>query len=315
MKNLKAHLVILLVLLAFQSYTQTNWSTVDFAKEYKVKTKIPGSVAKSLQTNPVFINDYYIAQASHMKGSSHAGAIQKQGVKSVFAEAALAGINPEALQVLIQEMYDSFVGDLKGIGMNITSGDALMKTKYVLGKMEKKNVLIGKSDGQYVYDKSPAIDMSGSDIKERYIFRPKGNNVFATFKIPANFYQNLATKEKVNLISIGYTIRFAQFSGSHSGLSKNTLTTTAGLMITPVIGLVNPKGSFSWITYEKSIYGNNEWSKGLIETNSKDGSALGLSSSADYAINANQKMYLNELKNMIIYLQKDIAKQIQASFK
>ena len=315
MKNLRINLSTLLILLTFYTSAQTDWSTVDYAKEYKSKTKIPGSAVKSLQANPVFINDYYLTQASQMKGSSHAGTMQKQGVKSVFAEAALAGVNPEGLQALTQELYENFVAELKSIGLEITTGDALMQSKYVLSKSDKKNVMIGKSDGEYLYDKSPAIDMSGSDIKEQYIFRPKGNNVFATFKIPGTFYQNLSAKEKVNLISVGYVIRFANFEGTNTGLSKNTLTTTAGLMITPVIALVNPKGSFAWITYEKRIYGNNDWSKGLITTDSRDGSALGLSSSADYAIDADQEMYLSEIKNMIIYLQKDIAKQIKASFK
>ena len=315
MKNLKANLIILLVLLAIQSQAQTDWSTVDFTKAFKAKSKIPGSATKSLQTNPVFVNDYYLTQASLMKGSSHAGTIQKQGVKSVFAEAALAGVSPEALQALIEELYGLFVADLKSIGLNVTDGNNVMQSKYVLSKAQKKNVMIGKSDGQYIYDKSPAIDMSGSDIKEQYIFRPKDNNVFTTFKIPGTFYQNLAAKEKINLISIGYVVRFAQFKGTHSGTSKNTLTTTAGLMITPVITLTNPKGSFAWITYDKNIYGNNDWSKGLIKTGSRDGSALGLSSSADYAIDADQEKYLNELKMLITYLQKDIVKQLKASFK
>lgn len=315
MKNLKTHLLMFMVCIGFQLQAQIDWSKVNFEDEYKSKTKIPGSAAKSLQANPVFINDYYLTQASLMKGASHAGTIQKQGVTSVFAEAALAGVSPEALQALIEELYTHFVEDLKGIGLNVTNGDAVMQSKYVLSKADKKNVMIGKTDGQYIYDKSPAIDMSGSDIKEQYIFRPANNNVFATFKIPGTFYQNLAAKEKINLISIGYIVRFAQFDGKNSGLSKNSLTTTAGLMITPVISLVNPKGSFAWITYDKNIYGNNDWSNGLIKTGSRDGSALGLSSSADYAIDANQEKYLNELKQMIIYLQKDIANQLKASFK
>ncbi|UTW66402.1 hypothetical protein KFE94_17400 [bacterium SCSIO 12643] len=315
MKKIRIHFIILMMCLGAQAQAQIDWSKVNFEDEYKAKTKIPGSAAKSLQSNPVFINDYYLTQASLMKGVSHAGTIQKQGVTSVFAEAALVGVSPEALQALIEELYISFVADLKGIGLNVTNGDATMQSKYVLSKADKKNVMIGKTDGQYIYDKSPAIDMSGSDIKEQYIFRPKNNNVFTTFKIPGTFYQNLAAKEKINLISIGYIVRFAQFEGQNSGLSKNSLTTTAGLMITPVISLVNPKGSFAWITYDKNIYGNNDWSNGLIKTGSRDGSALGLSSSADYAIDANQEKYLNELKQLIIYLQKDIANQLKASFK
>lgn len=311
MKNLKLTVLIVAMFLVTQTQAQTNWDKVNFEKEYKMKVKIPGSASKSLAKYPTFVNDYYITQASLMKGSSHAGTLQKQGVKSVFAEAALAGVSPEALQALIDDLYQNFVSELEGIGLTITSGDELMNTKYVLGKKEKKNSLIGKNDGKPVYDKK-AIDLSGSDIKEKYHFRPGGNNVFAsTGGIAGNFYNNLSAKESVNMISIGYVLRFASFDGKKSGLSKNSLTTTPELSITPVFQLVNPKGSFSWITYDKPVKGDNAWSKGLAETSSRDGSFWGLSSSSDYAIQADEAKYINELRAMVMGLQKNLAKTIK----
>ncbi|MEP1094050.1 MAG: hypothetical protein ABJG78_03010 [Cyclobacteriaceae bacterium] len=312
MKKFKLTIILVSIFISLESRSQTDWSTVDFSKEYKVDTKIQGAVAKSLKSNPTFINDYTIVQASLMKGASRAGTLQKQGVGSVFAEAALAGVSPDALQALISELYQGFVNELNSAGLSVTDGESLLQTKYVVGKKKDKKAIIGKTDGTYIYDKSGPM---GGSIKEQYLFRPKNVNVFTKPGVMgANFYQNLASKEAVNLISIEYTIMFANFEGSKSGLSKNSLSTSAGLVIMPKIKLINPKGSFSWIVFEKNIDGNNDWSKGLIEKGSNDGSAFGLSSNADYAIEADQVKYIAELKSIILNLQKGIAKEIQATF-
>lgn len=282
-----------------------NWSNVDFVKEYKIKAKIPGAVGKSLSQNPTFINDFYLVQASLMKGSSQAGTLQKQGVGSVFSEVELGGISKEALQKLVEELYQEFTTELKNAGLNVVDGSQLLESKYAQSKKDDKNSMVGKASSEPVFDKVSFT--TGSDIREQYIFRPDGKMVYTTWKkIPANFYQKLSTQEKTNLISIGYTIRFASFDGQHVGLSKNRLETAAAISIVPSIMIVNPKGSFSWIKVGESIWGNNGWAEGLVKTSSRDGSYFGLSSSADYAVAANEGQYISELKSIVSNLQKSI---------
>jgi hypothetical protein len=314
MKIYKSIIVLITVLLTLNVNAQTDWSKVNFSKEYKAKSKISGAVAKSLKNNPTFINFYQLEQATLQKGVSREGTLQKQGTGSVFAEAALAGVSSEALQSLVNELHKDFVNQLSSAGLNIANGDKLLETKYVLSKKDKKGAFIGKNDGKPIYDKGGVVNVSGSDVKEKYSFRPKGSNIFFKRGIPGNFYQNLSSKESVTLISVVYIVRFANFEGKKSGLSKNSLTTTAGLTITPKISIVNPKGSFSWIVYDENINGNNDWSKGLVEGKTRDGSFWGLSSKANYAIEANETKYLNELKNIVVNLQKDIVNQIKSTF-
>jgi len=289
---------------------QTDWSKVDFIKQYKVQTKMPGGVAKSFRENPTYVNDYYINQASLMKGSSQPGIMQKQGVGAVFSEVALGGVSAEALQKLIDELHAQFIEELKGIGLNIVDGKAIVEAAMADGKGEKKNQIVGMTDGQPVYDKVSI--MEGSTIKEQNIFRPNQKYVYMTnAKIPGNFYQKVSKNENVNMISIGYTIGFASFEGSKT-MSKNRLTTTAGLSITPTIYIVNPKGLFAWITFNKPVEGNNDWSKGLEETDSRDGSYWGLSSKGEYSLSADEAKYVAELKAIVSNLQKDLAAHIKA---
>lgn len=292
--------------------TAQDWSKVDFIKECKVDTKMPGGVAKSLKSNPTFVNDFYISQVSLMKGSSQAGVMQKQGVGSVFAEAALAGVSQQALQALVEELHVAFIQDLKNAGLNITTGDDVLQSDHAKSKMDDKKAMVGKTDGKPIYDKVTAMDISGYDTKERWLFRPDDMNIYmTTATIPGNFYQKLSTKEKVNLLSIGYVIKFATFEGSKT-MSKNRLTTSAQLSITPVIMITNPAGLFSWITYKKPVVGGDEWSKGLDEQKSRDGSFWGLSSSADYAVEADEAKYIAEIKEIVLALQKNLAAHIQS---
>ncbi len=293
-------------------YAQTDWSDFDFIKECKVDTKFPGAVAKSFRDNPIFINDYFFMQASLMKGKSQAGVMQKQGVGSAFAEAALAGVSKEALQSLIDDLHKELVSGLKAAGFNISDGEALLQSEYAKGKADGKNVMIGKTDGTVIFDKVGGTDPMVYDTRERSIFRPREKNVFLTSaKISGNFYQKLSTKENVNLLSIGYQIRFATFEGSKT-MTRNTLETQAGLSITPVIMIVNPKGSFAWIAFKRAVWGNNDWSKGLVKEGSFNGSLLGLSSKGEYAIHADEALYVQEVRNIISNLQKDLVLHIKS---
>ncbi len=309
MKQMKLSIVLLALLLASQTFAQKDWSKVDFIKEFKGDKKIQGAVAKSLRENPTFINDYELSQSALMKGSSQAGTLQKQGVGSVFSEAVLAGVSPEALQALSNELYQNFASELEKAGLKLTNGDALLQSKHARGQKSGKNVFVGKADGNYIFEKVGMSDPMYYSIRERYIFRPDGINVFSSSKVTSGlFYQKLASQENVNLISISYRIDFADFSGSHKGLSKNSLTTSGGLAIVPKISIVNPKGSYSWLVFKENIYGNNDWATGLVKKKSNDGSYFGLSSNADYAVVADEAKYIDEIRSIILNLQKDIVR-------
>ncbi|PIQ48084.1 MAG: hypothetical protein COW03_11835 [Cytophagales bacterium CG12_big_fil_rev_8_21_14_0_65_40_12] len=308
----KMTLLLALAIASVSLNAQTDWSKVDFVKKYKVQTKIPGGVAKSLKSEPTFLNDYSITQASLMKGTSQAGMMQKQGVGSVFSEAALAGVSADALQKLIDELHAEFVTELKAIGLNITDGQEVIDNSNASGKADRKNAMIGKTDGKVVYDKTNVLDNT-PDIKEQNIFRPRDKNVFlTTAKVPGNFYNNEAKKANVNMISIKYLVRFASFEGSKS-MTKNKLTTTAGLSILPTISIINPKAAWGWIEFNKPIDGNNDWSKGLVETDSRDGSFWGLSSKGEYSIHADEAKYIEELRQIVLNAQKAIVAQIKAN--
>lgn len=304
-----------MVLAFIHAGAQKDWSGVDFIKTCKVDTKMGGAVSKSFRNNPVFVNDFYISQVSLMKGSSQSGVLQKQGVGSVFAEAALAGVSQEALQALVEELHIAFIKDLKDAGLNITNGDEIIQSDFAQSKTDNKNAWVGKTDGKPIYDKVGVMDQSGYDTKERWYFRPKDMNIYMTSaNIPGNFYQKLSTKEEVNLLSIGYVIKFAGFEGSKT-VSKNSLTTTAALSIQPVVMITNPAGAFSWIVYKNAVWGNNDWSKGLVEKKSQDGSFWGLSSSADYAIEADEAKYIAEVKNIVLNVQKNLAQHIKSEIQ
>ncbi|MFT6873656.1 MAG: hypothetical protein ACJAVN_002678 [Roseivirga sp.] len=307
----KFTLIVALAITSMSLSAQTDWSKVDFAKKYKMNTKISGGVAKTLKSDPIFINDYYISQASLMKGKSQAGMMQQRGVGNVVAEAALAGVSAEALQKLIEELHAQFVEELKGIGLNITDGQSVIDEANESGKGDRKNAWIGKTDGAVIFDKTSVLD-NAPDIKEQNIFRPKDMPIYTTWaRIPGNFYNNAAKKGNMNLISINYMIRFASFEGKKS-MTRNSLTTEAGLSIQPTVLITNPKAAWGSITFEKPIEGNNDWSRGLVETDSSDGSFWGLSSKGEYSIHADETKYIEELRQIVLNAQKAIVAQIKA---
>jgi hypothetical protein len=307
----KITLLLALAIATVSLNAQTDWSKVDFAKKYKMTTKISGGVAKTLKSDPVFINDYYISQVSLMKGKSQAGMMQQRGVGNVVAEASLAGVSAEALQKLIDELHAQFVEELKGIGLTITDGQAVIDEANESGKSDKKNAWIGKTDGAVIFDKTSVLD-NAPDIKEQNFFRPKDMPIYMTSaRIPGNFYNNAAKKGNMNLISINYVIRFASFDSKKKS-NSNSLTTSAGLSIQPTVLITNPKAAWGSITFEKPIEGNNDWSKGLIETDSSDGSFWGLSSKGEYSIHADEAKYIEELRQIVLNAQKAIVAQIKA---
>lgn len=308
----KLTLTIIFAIATIGLNAQTDWSKIDFEKKFKIKTKVGGAISKSFKSQPTFINDYYISQASLMKGKSQSGVMQKQGVGSVFAEASLAGVSSEALQKLIEELHAQFVQELKGIGLTITDGQEVIDYGNESGKASRKNAWIGKTDGAVIFDKLGLLDNT-SDVKEVNIFRPKDMPIYTTWaKVPGNFYNSAAKKANVNMININYMIRFASFEGKKS-MSKNKLTTTAGLSIQPSVSITNPKGAWGWVVFDRPIEGDNDWSLGLVETDSRDGSFWGLSSKGEYSIHADEAKYIEELREIVLNAQKAIVAQIKAS--
>ncbi|MGW8121064.1 hypothetical protein ACV07N_00280 [Roseivirga echinicomitans] len=293
---------------------QTDWSKVDFVKKYKMNAKIGGAISKSFKSEPTFINDYNISQASLMKGESRAGVMQKQGVGSVFAEAALAGVSAAAIQKLIEELHAEFVKDLTAIGLTISDGQSVLDYGNESGKADKNNTWIGRTDGTVIFDKKGLLDNAG-DVKEVNIFRPTDMPIYtSSAQFVGNFYTKAASKANVNLLSITYQVRFASFDGSKN-MNRNSLTTEAGLSILPVVTIMNPKGAWGGVTFDKKIEGNNNWSTGLKETDSRDGSYWGLSSKGKYSIHADEAKYIEELRQMVLYTQKAIAAEIKAKMK
>lgn len=298
--------------LGFSSFAQSPYDQVDFLKEGKADVKMGGKVAKSFVENPTFFNDYYINQATFMKGESQAKPVSNAA--SVFSEVTLLGISPEKMQKLVEELYLHMVGELDKIGFKLVDGEALLATKAVQDQISKgkNNFMIGKTGAEPIFDKQSAFDIGVYGVKERLFFRPAGKNVYVfTGNVPGTFYGKVASAEKTNMISVGYNITFANFKGS-STLNSNKLKTQAGLEITPVLQLVNPDGLFTWISFGKSFEGKNDWSKGLVETDKNDGSYWGISSNAAYSLIADEDKYLDELRKIIMAMQVDIAAAIKA---
>tara|TARA_R110001599_G_scaffold81639_2_gene220289 strand:+ start:23766 stop:24698 length:933 start_codon:yes stop_codon:yes gene_type:complete len=307
----KLTLILVLAIATIGLNAQTDWSKVDFAKKYKMKAKIGGSISKSLKSDPTFIHDYYISQASLMTGKSQAGVMQKQGVGSVFAEAALAGVSAEALQKLIEESYAQFIAELKGIGWTISDGQSAIDYGIESGKADKNKAWIGRTDGQVIFVKAGILNSEGT--KEQNIFRPKDMPIYTTSaEIYGNFYNAAAKNANVNMVHINYVVGFASFEGKKN-TSRNSLTTEAGLTIQPTLVIANPKGAWGGVTFDKPIEGNNDWSKGLVETDSRDGSFWGLSSKGEYSIHADEAKYIEELRQILLYAQKAIVAEIKAN--
>ena len=288
---------------------EKDWDAVDFVDDYKIKYKISGGAAKELMKNPTFINDYSISQATLMKGSSQPGTLQKQGVGAVFAEAALGGVSKEAFQKMIEECHQHFKSQLEAIGFNLTDGQDVVNSKFAQKKKGKKRTLIGKTPDEPIFQKISFIQ--GSDIKEILHFRPRDQYVAASWKNVSTIVFRLSSKEDVNTIGINYEVRFADFEGIKTGLSKNTLETKAGLSIIPTIEINNPKGKKSMVFVKKRIIGGNSWAKGMVKTSERDGDWLGLSSSADYALAADSEAFIQELKSIIIAFQNDLIKGLE----
>jgi hypothetical protein len=275
-----------------------NWEQVDFNKHWKIKAKIPGAVSKSLTSSPTFIQNYVLDQATVMKGSA-----SSSSNSSLFSGASLGGVSAEAIQKLSDELYADFYSKLEKAGLTMTAGDEVVGSDYAQDKKDDKQTFVGKTDGEPIVDKLNG--MQSYNTREKMYVRPEGINMAYNYNLVKSglFNQNLSKKTKTNLIQLSYIIGFASFDGDKGYKGKLYLTTKPGLTISPSLNIINPKGAWGSVYFEDAISANNNWSKGIEEIKSKDGSWLGLSSSADYALNADEDLYIAELKAAIMALQ------------
>jgi len=285
------------------------------SEELKGKFKINNASAKSLKKNKTFINDFTISQATKMKGS------ERTATKSVFSEVTLSGLETDAYQEMVNQMYKSMITELEKAGLQITNGDDVIQSDYAQKRIEKdsNNEAIGNIESNTVTEGKkkvtegmmpgyPAIAVT-SDVS----VRPENKIVYQTSSIlkAGNFYQKLATKEDFNLLNIHFFVSFANFDGGR-GYKDVKLETEPVMAVDVQITLITPKGG-SQIYYKKDAWGTGNWSKGIgkVKDNESTADWLGLARSADFVIDANQEEFLNELKQILNAYQRDIAAGIK----
>lgn len=287
------------------------WENVDFVNDYKVKFKL-ASASKSLKETSLFVTSYSVNNALRMKGS------ESNSKGTVHSEVFFGGIPKDKFQAMVDELYQHFQDELTKAGIKVSDGEKEINSEYANKQKENEKNFIGKTGNETYHQKAGLTEGSIPGyavlfVKEGVSFRPANKNVYiAGNKIYANFYQKLATQENVNLLNISYNITFAGFEGNR-GYSSARLETQPLLSVFPMISLVNPKGSASFITVEGGpIWGNEGWSLGIKETDLNKLDYFGLATSADYAIEADPDKYIAEVKAIIMNFQTDFVAALKA---
>jgi len=313
-------LVLVSLLMTGTLFAQQDWSKVDFTKEYKGKVKMNKASVQSLQENKTFVNGYTISQATVMKGS------EQSATKAVYSEVALAGINNDDFQQMVDDLYKEFMLDLADAGMKPTEGDDVLATEFVKAKLAKakKDEYIGSTGDSPAYEGKKKIQDgsipgygAGAVIRD-VSFPARNKNIYQTSNIlkSGNFYLKLATGEGYNLLGINFYITFASFDGG-KGYKDIKLSTQPVMAVSATISLVNASGGSCWVTYDKlPVWASADWSEGMDKgkDNQSDAEFLGLARSAEYEITANSDKYLAEARAIISNLQKDIVKLISSEF-
>jgi hypothetical protein len=299
---MKTNISILLFVCLFIStaFSQTNWQTFDYTKEYKGTFKMPKASVKSLKANPTFINSYTIVQATNMNGSNTSGGA------SVHSGVSLTGVNQTDYQTLLNEMYLDLMNKLNAEGMKTTNGDDALVTGYAKKQIAKdgKSQFIGNSKNAKPLVNNKAITFYPQNVNQ-YI----SNNLMKM----GIFYQKLSD-EGYNLLIIEYTIHFATFQSS-SGYKDISINTKPDLSIFAKVTLVTPNGAYNKIYYNKQpIWAGDDWAEGVFKTSERNGEYWGLANSADYQILAKSDEYLNRIRAVIQGLQTDIIKGIKSNF-
>ena len=296
---------------------QKDWSSVDFFDEYKGKVKIGGASAKVLKANKTFVNFYTVGQATTMKGS------ERSATKAVYSEVSLAGVENEAYQQMIDELYQELLAELEAAGLQTTNGDDVLSSPYATDRRAKgkKDELIKKTGTNPAFEGKKKISegsMPGYGawaVTRDITFPPTNTNIYYTDDIikAGNFYQKLSSKENFNLLSIRFYVSFASFDGGR-GYKDIKLATNPVLAISASVQLVTPNGAFNKIFFKKlPVWAGSGWSEGITKgkDNKNDAEAFGLARSAEYEIQANSDQYLHEVRAIISNLQKDIVDGIK----
>ncbi|RLD26794.1 MAG: hypothetical protein DRI54_02185 [Bacteroidetes bacterium] len=310
--------LIITVLIINHAQAQNDWSTVDFSKEYKGTFKIGGGSVKALKNNKTFVSGYTIGQAITMKGSN------TSSTSGVHSEVSLGGIETEAFQQMVNELYNSLLQELTDAGLQLTDGKDLVNSEVAQKKKAKndKDDIIGSTGDDPTIAGKVSANPNNWQIylvpfaKRDIVFMPSNVIAYQTrdYIKAGNFYQKLSTKEEANLIIMNFNLTFASFEGS-KGYKDIKLATKSDLTVSVKITLVTPNGAFNKVYYSKlPIWAGSDWSEGIEKVSENNGEFWGLSSSADYQITANSDQYISEVKAIIENLQKDIVKGIKSNF-
>jgi hypothetical protein len=286
----------------------TKWDNVDFIDKYKGKIKVSGAAKKALSKNPVFVRDYTISNAMAMKGS------ESNAKGTVHSEVFFGGIPKDSFQKMVEELYAQFETEISGAGLNVVNGDELLQSAWAVKKAGDKDSWVGKTGNDPIDVKGKTMDggvIQGFGVwgvREAVYFRPADKNVYMTNKkVFGTFYQNLSVQNDVSLIAVYYNITFASFDGGR-GYSSAVLETKPNLTIQPTVVIDGVTISFG----DLPIWGNNDWSLGIAETDLDKLEYFGLTTSAEYAIKADPEKYIAEVKAIISNFQTDLIQALKA---
>jgi hypothetical protein len=312
--------IILLVsfCVTLSSFGQKDWSKVNFTDDYKGKVKISGAASKALKNNKTFVNAFTVSQATLMTGS------KTTSTKGVFSEVSLAGIDNGLYQVMVDELYQNFIQELKEVGLDITSGEEFIASDFVQKRLAKikKNELIGPIGNKTMVEGKKKITEGSIPgygawaVTSDVTFFPKDVNVYTndSYLQVGNFFMKPAPKEKTNLLSVRYYVAFASFEGKR-GYKDISLATNPVLSVSVNVQLTTTNLSGNEISYSKMpVWGSSNWSQGIVKGKDNKNTAefLGLARSAEYEITADPEKYISELKAIITNLQKDIVSGIKS---
>ncbi|WP_151167862.1 hypothetical protein [Salibacter halophilus] len=299
------------------SYSQADWSSVDFTDEYKGKFKISGGSAKRLKKYPLFVSDYAVSQATLMKGS------ETSATKGVFSEVSIEGLTQESYQQMVNQLYSELIKELESAGLTIDKGDRVLRSDYVQKRVskDKDNEVIGSTgNSEPVADKKNVTEgtlpgYGAFAVIRDLTFRPQDKNVCYTTNIikEGNFDMKVSSKSETNLLSINFMVSFANFDGGR-GYKDVKLETEPALAIKADVKLITTNGSFNKVYYKKTVWGGKDWATNLSKVNDNNGAAqwLGLARSAGYVMNADNEKYISELQAILSAFQKDIVRGIKS---
>jgi hypothetical protein len=319
MKTLHPNLFLLaffLVILSNPTFTQVDWSQVDFKEAYNRKFKLSGGAVKSLKENPTFVNGYKVGQATLMTGSN------TSAKSAVSSEISLGGMDNEKYQEMVNELYSDFERELKQLGLNLTDGKDVIESKEAQKQLNKakKDDVIGPIGNQTIMDGKKKISegaMPGYGawaVTADASFYPENVYVYTDDShVQVGHFMKVASNTMTNLLSVKYYVSFASFD-QNRGYKDISVETKPVLAVAVNVQLTPANLSKAELTYAKMpIWGSADWSEGMTKgkDNKNTAEVLGLARSAEYQVTANPEKYIEEVRSIISSLQKDIVEGIK----